>query len=115
MKSLRKDQKSYIKSMSNIIRVQFLKQCLDNRLIPRFLQFKFPNYGTFNDKAVHFFQLKFMRNELSRATKSKNFHEDELKDCRSLLMNSFSDAMLFLSVFTRKHGWELFHQLQHKN
>ena len=102
--------------MSNIARVQFLKQCLDNRLIPRFLPFKVPSDGTFNDKAVHSFQLKLLRNELSRASKSKIHHEAELKNCLSLPVNSFPDAMLLSSSnFTRKDGREFFHKLKHKH
>ena len=116
IKSFRKYQRSYIKLMSGIARIQFLKQCLDNRLIPRFLRFKVPSNGVFNDKTVHAFQLKLLRTELNRAQKSKLQHETELDACRSLLVESFPDAMLWsLSVFTRKDGREHFRKLKQKH
>ena len=73
VKTFWKYRKSYLKLMSNIARVQFLKQCLDNRLIPRFLRFKVPSNGVFNDEAVHSFQLRLLRNELTCARKSKTY------------------------------------------
>ena len=113
IKSFRKYQRSYHKLMSSIARCQFLKQCLDNRLIPKFLRFKVPNNGVFNDAAVDSFQLKLLRSELIKARKAKSQNELDLHNSRILLVDSFPDAMLVsLSVFTRKDGREHYQKLK---
>ena len=50
------------------MRNKFLRKCLDSDIIPDFLQFRVPDNGVFlSDQAVHSFQLRLIRSEISQA------------------------------------------------
>ena len=52
---------------SSFLRIKFLRKCLDNDIIPDFLRFRVPDNGVFSDQAVHSFQLRLLRSEISHA------------------------------------------------
>ena len=51
---------------NSFLRINFLKKCLGNGLIPDFLRFRVPDNGGFSDQVVHTFQLRLLRSEISR-------------------------------------------------
>ena len=62
-----RDVKHFNKFKSSFLRIKFLRKCLDNDIIPDFLRFRVPDNGIFSDQAVHSFQLRLLRSELSQA------------------------------------------------
>ena len=57
--------KHFNKFNSSFLRIKFLRIYNDN--IPDFLRFRVPDNGVFSDQAVHSFQLRLLRSELSQA------------------------------------------------
>ena len=55
-KQFRHYQKTLQKCENNLLRIDFLKNCKKAELIPKFLKFRIPNNGCFDDKAIHEFQ-----------------------------------------------------------
>ena len=53
---------------SSFLRIKFLRKCLDNDIIPDFLRFRVPDNGVFLAEAVHSFQQRLIRSELSQAS-----------------------------------------------
>ena len=59
--------KHFYKINSSFLRIKFQKKCLDNDIISDFLQFRVPDNGVISDEAVHSFQLRLLRSEISQA------------------------------------------------
>ncbi len=55
------------KKESHSLRIEFLENCLKASIIPKFLKFRIPTNGCFDDKAVLDFQLRLLRKELYKA------------------------------------------------
>ena len=51
----------------NNLRLKFLESCNRSEIIPRFLTFRIPNNGCFDDRAVRDFQMKLLRKEIVNA------------------------------------------------
>ena len=51
-------QKAVGKLQSNTLRLKYINECLKADIVPRFLKFRVPNNGCFDDKSVHDFQIK---------------------------------------------------------
>ena len=47
------------------LREKFLKKCVQNDIIPRFLKFRVPENGCFVDSIVHAFQKKLLKTEFN--------------------------------------------------
>ena len=60
-------EKAIIKVENNSLRIKFLENCRRAELIPKFLKFRIPNNGCFDDKSVRSFQLQLLRKELVKA------------------------------------------------
>ena len=60
-------QKFINKVESNSLRIKFLENCKRADVIPRFLKFRIPNNGCFDEKSVHEFQRQLLRKELYKA------------------------------------------------
>ena len=58
-----------------ILRLKFLENCLKSDIIPKFLKFRVPNNGCFDDESVHDFQRRLLRKEIVSA---KNDHGQNL-------------------------------------
>ena len=67
---------------SNFLRIKFLRKCLVNDIIPDFLRFRVPDNGVFSDQAVHSFQLRLLRSEISQANAVGPRHRDPSKSKR---------------------------------
>ena len=59
--------KHFNKFNNSFLRTKFLQKCLDNDIIPVFLRFRVPDNGVFSDQAVHSFQLRRLRTEISQS------------------------------------------------
>ena len=60
-------QKALLKAETNRLRTKFLENCKRSDLIPKFLKFRVPNNGCFDDKAVHEFQKRLLNKEIMKA------------------------------------------------
>ena len=60
-------QKLLEKVENNSLRIEFLENCKRADIIPRFLKFRIPNNGCFNDKSIHDFQRTLLHKELIEA------------------------------------------------
>ena len=70
---------------SNRLRIQFLENCKQSGIIPRFLKFRIPNNGCFNDKSVYDFQRNLLHKEIVRAKGNLNTLTLKLNDQRTAL------------------------------
>ena len=53
------------KVVKHSLRITFLEECCKAEIIPRFLKFRIPNNGCFDDKSVHDFQKRLLKKELA--------------------------------------------------
>ena len=51
----------------NGLRIKFLNNCSRAGVIPKFLKFRIPNNGCFDEKSVHDFQLQLLKKEVQKA------------------------------------------------
>ena len=73
-KSLVRKQFAYVtkrmKMEKAVLREKFLEKCVDNKLIPRFLQkFNFPKIDAYDSEKIERFQRKILKDELEKAKK----------------------------------------------
>ena len=66
------------------LRIGFLNNCLKSKIIPRFLKFRVPKNGCFDDRAVHEFQVKLLRKEIYNAGRVKNSTSEKLIENRKV-------------------------------
>ena len=78
-------------------RILFLKKCLSNDLIPRFLKFRIPENGCFEATMFHNFQRRLLRREVSEAHRTMIMRSDQLPKARQILKAKCTDYLL-LSV-----------------
>ena len=52
---------------NNELRISFLESCKKSDIIPKFLKFRIPNNGAFNEDLVHKFQKKLLHLEILEA------------------------------------------------
>ena len=69
----------------NRLRIHFLQNCKQSGIIPRFLKFRIPNNGCFNDKSVYDFQRNLLHKEIIRAKNNINVLNLHLNDQRTAL------------------------------
>ena len=55
------------------------------------MKFRFPENGVFSDQAVHNFQLKLLRTEVSGANEDKKSHVEMLMKARSVMKEEIDD------------------------
>ena len=77
----------YLKTLNKVTncnyRIEFLKQCLNNDIIPDFLRFRAPKNEIFFEQAVHSFQLKLLKQEINRAEKGRKVFKEKLQTNRN--------------------------------
>ena len=64
------------------LREKFLKKCVQNDIIPRFLKFRVPENGCFVDSIVHAFQKKLLKTEINTCVRHLRKHEEDLRQLR---------------------------------
>ena len=87
------------KRLHSELRIIFLKSCLSNDLIPKFLSFRLPENGVFDDKTVHNFRRKLLRSELSKAHEAKLNSTTKTDEIRRLLADACGVFFLHSVVF----------------
>ena len=78
-------------------RILFLKKCLSNDLIPRFLKFRIAENDCFEATMIHNFQRRLLRREVSEAQLTMIMRLDQLRNARQFLKEKCTDYLL-LSV-----------------
>ena len=69
------------KVQASSLRVKFLSNCKQADVIPRFLRFRIPTNGCFDNESVRSFQRKLLHKELVRAREEETVKIDQLEDC----------------------------------
>ena len=87
-------RKALEKQEKNCLRVKFLSSCLKADVVPRFLKFRIPNNGTFDNKSVLEFQLNLLRKELYGAKTDLETSNGKLETKRSVVKERIGEAIL---------------------
>ena len=94
---------NYVKSSNKLLnckyRLDFLKNC-NNNIIPDLLRFRIPKNEVFSDQAVHSFQLKLLRKEISRAEQGRRLFEEKLGEDRGILRKEVKKELLLSIVYS---------------
>ena len=93
-KVVRQYRKSLEKHQKNFLRIDFLEKCKHSDLIPRFLKFRIPTNGCFDDKAVRDFQLKLLRKEIIKAKADLSAISKRLTENRKQMSTALSRQLL---------------------
>ena len=83
--------KHFNKLNSSFLRIIFLRKCLDNDIIPDFLRFRVPDNGVFSDQAVHSFQLRLLRSEISQSNAVRAKASDYLVKAREVVRRGIDE------------------------
>ena len=94
-----KYQKTLGKVQVNTLRAKYLNDCLKADLVPRFLRFRVPNNGCFDEKTIHEFQIKLLRKELIRAQNERKSLSAKLTDHRKVVKDTISENILVSIAF----------------
>ena len=95
-------QKALEKRCKNSHRLHFLDECKKSENIPNFLNFRIPTNGAFNDKTVHEFQLKLLKQEIVKARSDLAAKVEQLQLKRNNIKTQVPHALLpSLLVYTR--------------
>ena len=78
-------QKTLVKEENNNLRIKFIENCKRAGVIPRFLKFRIPNNGCFDEKSVHTFQQRLLNKELTRAKDNLRIIKLQLTEKRDAL------------------------------
>ena len=69
----------------------FLRKVLDNDIILDFLRFRVPDNGIFSDQAVHSFQLRLLRSEISQANADRAKASGNLVKAREVVRRGIDE------------------------
>ena len=78
-------QKSLNKLDNCLLRISFLEKCRDADIIPKFLNFRIPTNGCFEDTAVHNFQRGLLIKEIGKAKQTLSVSRKQVDEKRSEL------------------------------
>ena len=84
-KTFLKYEDHLIKIINNELRNAFLQKCKRADIIPKFLKFRIPTNGCFDDKTVHEFQRKLLHKEIIRAKMDLDNLKEHLNSKRELV------------------------------
>ena len=87
-------RKSLEKVEKNLQRAKFLSSCYNADIIPRFLRFRIPNNGTFDQKSVFEFQKSLLRKEIVRAKSDRKAINGTLCERRERIKNDVPEYLL---------------------
>ena len=85
MKQFLQYQKAICKCEIGNLRVTFLENCKKADIIPKFLKFRIPNNGCFDEKSVHEFQVQLLKKEILKAKSERITLHEKLDDKRCCL------------------------------
>ena len=105
-------QRCLEKQQASDLRIQYIKNCMEADIIPRFLRFRIPNNGFFDNQSVHEFQKKLLKKELIQARADNQKVVSNLNEKRELLKHSISDQLLVsVAFYSRQQGRECRRQI----
>ena len=87
-------QSALEKVENNNLRLKFIDSCIKSDVIPRFLRFRVPRNGCFDDDSVHTFQKGLLRKELYRAREDLKFARAKLETRRDAIKNNVPEKLL---------------------
>ena len=106
VKEIRKFEKIGYKLRKCMLDIIFLETCLENKIIPKFLNFRVSNLHLKTSRAYHYCQMKLLREEISvKKSKVKAFKKDfvlKRKSRETLRIIGLNPYMLFLNKNDRK-------------
>ena len=80
------DYTKFLMKLDNCaLRITFLENCKSSDIVPKFLTFRIPQNGCFDDDAVHNFQIGLLNREISKARSNLNDCTDRLNEKRNEL------------------------------
>ena len=74
--------------------IQFVENCRSADVIPKFLNFRIPNSGSFEPTAMQNFQRKLLKEELFKAKKALAEHESKVFEKRNILKSVLPSKLL---------------------
>ena len=88
------------------LRTQYLQNCKKADIIPKFLKFRIPNNGCFDDDAVHKFQKNLLQKEISKSKEKLKLLntqiDNNLSSIRDNVPSEYFHSILFHIRFSRK-------------
>jgi len=100
------------KVANNSLRIIFLESCLKSLIIPKFLKFRIPNNGCFDDRSVHEFQLRLLRKEIIKAKSDKSTSYNKLIESRNCLKLKLPDKCRSSVILHMRYDLRLFKNKQ---
>ena len=97
-------QKCLIKIEKNSLRQKFLDSCYKADIIPRFLKFRIPNNGVFDQKSVFEFQKGLLRKELYRAREDGRVLNATILEKRRTVQEAIPEKLLPSVAFHSRYG-----------
>ena len=94
MKPYLQYQKALEKHLKNSLRIEFLTKWKFAEIIPRFLKFRIPTNGCFDDNSVQEFQQKLLRKEIACAKTDVQSNSEQLTAKRVVIQTAVNDALL---------------------
>ena len=93
-----KEYYDYTKAMEKLdnctLRISFFEKCRDSVIIPKFLKFRVPNNGCFNDSSVKDFQRRLLHQEISKAKSTLKECCTRMDETRELLKSKVPEKCL---------------------
>ena len=106
-KQLVSDYRKYLKALEKQANCQqrfsFMTSCLENDLIPKFLNFRVPSNGCFEPTTVHNFQRRLLRKEIAWAKEHQKELTEPLEVTRAKLRGLSAGIKLSLIKHLRLH------------
>ena len=84
-------------------RINSLKNCLSTDIIPDFLKFCVPKTDVFSNQAVHLFQLKLLRSEISTAADTHCKCDQKRAASRKVLLKNLDNHLLPSVIFVLRN------------
>ena len=100
------------KSDSHSLRINFLDKCLKANIIPRFLKFRVPTNGCFDDRSVHDFQIRLLRKELFKAKVEHTETSDKLSEIREKLKQKLQSKCITSVILHSRYDLRIIRQKQ---
>ena len=87
-------ESSILKIENNSLRIKFLENCKRAGLIPKFLKFRIPSNGCFDEKSISDFQRQLLNKELLKAKQNLRLLSSSLDEKRTALRSSAPEYCL---------------------
>ena len=96
-------EKALIKLVNCVCRIEFIEDCCQADIIPRFLKFRIPENGCFEPSIVHNFQRNLLKAELVKAKRQKEVHLNNVQLGRTELREASSTKLIpSIVLYTRQ-------------